>query len=287
VPFTQQASIGYERQFGTSMAASVDFIRNDLKELYLYRELNPGTRASTARTAAVTRADPNFTASVTEITNLGWANSNSMQFSLVKRYSRGYQYRAAYTYATTYGNVAAPGAGPDISDTQVGTDLNLEAQEAKWSQDRPHVLSLTGAADIPKTGGLQLSGAVQYQSGSLITLTDSTTDDNRNGLFSDSLLPAGSYSGASSNADAITVENKGGYRGVRGPNQFLTSIRARYAFKLRGSRSLQAWVDVFNVTNRANFNNPSTDRRDTATFLILRSVVNPTRTAQLNLRYSF
>jgi len=44
---------------------------------------------------------------------------------------------------------------------------------------------------------------------------------------------------------------------------------------------------VFNVTNRANFNTPNGDRRDTATFLILRSVVNPTRTAQLNFRFTF
>jgi hypothetical protein len=288
VPFTQQGSIGYERQFGTSMAASIDYVRNDLKELYLYRELNPGTRASAARTAAVTRANAaNFTASVTEITNLGWANSDSLQFSLVKRYSRGYQYRAAYTLSRTYGNVAAPGAGPDISDSQVGDALNLEQQEGKWSQDRPHVLSLSGAAEVPKTGGLQVSGSLQYQSGSLITLTDSTTDDNRNGLFTDSLLPAGTYSGAAGNPDAITVENAGGFRGVRGPNQFLSSIRARYSFKMGGGRTLAAWVDVFNVTNRANFNNPSTDRRDAATFLILRSTVNPTRTAQLNFRYSF
>ena len=46
---------------------------------------------------------------------------------------------------------------------------------------------------------------------------------------------------------------------------------------------------MFNVTNRANFNNPSGDRRDTATFLILRSIRNggPTRTAQFNVRYDF
>jgi len=287
VPFTQQGSVGYERQFGASMAASVDYIHNNLKELYLYRELNPGTRASTARTAAVTRRDPNFVGSVTEITNLGWSNSDSLQFSLVKRYSRGYQYRAAYTLSRAKGNVASPGAGPDVSDTQVGDDLHLELQEARTSQDRPHVLSLSGAAEVPRTGGLQVSGSLQFQSGQPITLTDSTTDDNRNGLFTDSLLPAGTYSGASSNPDAITVENEGGFRGARGPNQFLTSLRARYSFKLGGGRSLQAWVDVFNVTNRANFNNPSTDRRDAATFLILRSTVNPTRTAQLNVRYSF
>jgi len=49
-----------------------------------------------------------------------------------------------------------------------------------------------------------------------------------------------------------------------------------------------AYVDLFNVTNRANFNNPTGDRRD-ATFLIRRSIRNggPTRTAQFNLRYDF
>jgi len=58
-----------------------------------------------------------------------------------------------------------------------------------------------------------------------------------------------------------------------------------------------AYVDVFNVTNRANFNNPtsltggvtSADRRDAATFLILRQIRNggPSRTAQFNVRYDF
>ena len=146
---------------------------------------------------------------------------------------------------------------------------------------------MTGAAEIPKTGGLQLSGSFQYQSGAPFTLTDSTTDDNRNGLFTDNVLPAGTYSGAAGNPDAITVENEGGFRGARGPDQLLLSLRGRYSFKLGGGRSLQAWVDVFNLTNRANFNTPSSDRRDTATFLILRGVANPTRTAQLNFRFVF
>ncbi len=286
VPYTSQSSVGYERQLGGSMAVSADYIHNNLKSLYLRRDLNPGVRATTARTAAVTRVDAaNFTAAVLEITNLGWANSDSLQFSLNKRLSRGHQYRVAYTLSRAYGNVASPGVIDTVS-TQVLNDLRLEAGEARTTQDRPHVLSVSGAVNVPKTGGLQLSGALQYQSGSPFTLTDSTTDDNRNGQFEEP-LPAGSYSGAAGNPDAITVETDGGFRGARGPDQMLASVRARYAFKLGGGRSLQAWVDVFNVTNRANFTNPSSDRRDTATFLILRSVVNPTRTAQLNLRYSF
>jgi len=286
VPYTNQGSIGYERQFGTSMAASVDYIRNDLKDLYLRRDLNPGLRDTTARTSTLRRVNAaNFTSSVLEVTNLGWANSDSLQFSLVKRYSRGYQYRVAYTLSRTYGNVPSPGVIDTIS-TQVLDDLHLADGEARTTQDRPHVLSVNGAAEVPKTGGLQLSGSMQYQSGTPFTLTDSSTDPDRNGSFQEP-LPAGTYSGNPNNPDAITVENQGGMRGARGPNSFLLSFRARYAFKMAGNRSLQAWIDVFNVTNRANFNTPSSDRRDTATFLILRSVVNPTRTAQLNLRYSF
>jgi len=56
-----------------------------------------------------------------------------------------------------------------------------------------------------------------------------------------------------------------------------------------------AHIDIFNVTNHANFNIPtsttgnvtSVDRRDAATFLIYRAVSAPTRTAQFNLKYTF
>jgi hypothetical protein len=292
-PYTRQASIGYERQLSGSMAVSADYIRNDLRDLYLRQNLNPGLRDTTARTATIRRVDPNFVSNVLEITNLGWANSDNLQFSLVKRQSRGYQYRVAYTLSRTFGNTASPGNIETIT-TQVLDQLNLEQGEARTSQDRPHVLSINGSTEVPKTKGLVLSGGFAYQSGTPFTLTDSTTDPDRNGEFQEP-LPAGTYSGNSSNPDAITVENKGGFRGARGPDQMLLNLRAGYRFRLPGGRAIQAHVDVFNVTNRANFNNPtsttgnvtSADRRDAATFLILRSVVNPTRTAQFNLKYSF
>jgi len=151
---------------------------------------------------------------------------------------------------------------------------------------------------VPHTGGLNLSGVYQYNSGTPFTLTDSTTDPNRNGLFEEP-LPAGTYGGAATNPNAIAVVNDGGFNGARGPDFSLLSLRGAYRFKLpgNGNRHLMAYVDLFNVTNRANYNNPvstvgpvtSADRRDAATFLILRSIRNggPTRTAQFNIRYDF
>jgi Carboxypeptidase regulatory-like domain/TonB-dependent Receptor Plug Domain len=286
LPYTRQASVGYERQLSGTMAISADYIRNDLRDLYLRADLNPGLRDTTSRTATLRRVNAaNFTSFVYEINNLGWANSNSVQLSLVKRQSRGYQYRVAYTWSNTFGNTASPGVAENIP-TQVLDQLNLDQNEARTTQDRPHVLSVNGSLEVPRTRGLVVSGGIAYQSGAPYTLTDSSTDPDRNGTFQEP-LPAGTYSGAASNSDAITVENIAGMRGARGPDSFLLNMRAGYRFRLPGGRALQAHVDIFNVTNRANFNTPNGDRRDTATFLILRSVVNPTRTAQLNLKYTF
>ena len=65
-------------------------------------------------------------------------------------------------------------------------------------------------------------------------------------------------------------------------------MRAGYRFRLRGSRTLEAYLDVFNLTNEPNFANPTGDQRHPL-FLVLQSIVNggPTRTAQLQLRYAF
>jgi hypothetical protein len=84
------------------------------------------------------------------------------------------------------------------------------------------------------------------------------------------------------------VENEGGRNGARGPNFFQLDMKAGYRLKLGATRTLDLSVDVFNVTNRANFLNPSGDRRLTSFLLLtaLRDGAVP-RTAQLGIRYAF
>jgi hypothetical protein len=234
-----------------------------------------------------------FNAAVLELVNAGYFDYNALQTSIQKRYSNHYQVRMSYTYSRGRGVVGAPGATDSITTyvtdpTTKVTDQHLDDRLALGGEDRPHILSLSGSAEVPHTKGLNLSGIWQFTSGTPFTITDSTTDPNRNGNFEEP-LPAGSYSGAATNVNAITVENKGGFNGARGPNFSLASVRAQYQFKLTGNKRIRAYVDLFNITNRANFNNPTGDRRDAATFLILRSIRNggPSRTAQFNVRYDF
>jgi len=298
LPYSHQASIGVEKQVAGNIAISADYVHASHRDLYMLQEVNPGIRVSTNRTATVNRILPTsqFAASVLELTNAGSFEYNALQTSIQKRYSNHYQVRMSYTYSRGHGTTRAPGATDTINTyttdaaTQV-SDQHFDLLEAMGDQDRPHILSLSGAVEIPHTKGLNISGVWQYNSGTPFTLTDSNLDGNRNGLTTDETIPAGTYSGASNNPNAITVENTGGFNGARGPDFSLASIRAAYQFKLpgNGNRRIRAYVDIFNVTNRANFNNPTGDRRDAATFLILRSIRNggPSRTAQFNVRYDF
>jgi hypothetical protein len=296
LPYSHQASVGFEKQLIANMAVSADYVHASHRDLYMTQEINPGIRASTARTAGVTRVLPTsqFAASVLTLVNAGTFEYNALQTSIQKRYSHHYQVRLSYTYSKAHGTSRQPGAIDNMTSyvtdpvTKV-TDYRIGDMEAPGDQDRPHILSLSGAAEIPHTKGLNISGVWQYNSGTPYTLTDSNTDPNRNGNFEEP-LPAGTYSGVASNVNAITVENKGGFNGVRGPDFQIASLRAAYQFRLpHNAQKIRAYVDVFNITNHANFNNPTGDRRDAATFLIYRSIRNggPTRTAQFNIRYEF
>jgi hypothetical protein len=297
LPYSHQASIGLEKSLRGNIALSADYVHASHRDLYMLQEINPGIRATTARTAALTRVLPTaqFAASVLALMNGGSFEYNALQASVQKRFSNHYQVRASYTYSQGHGTTRAPGAIDTITTfvtdpTTRVTDYRIADLDGPGDQDRPHILSLSGSVEVPHTKGLNLSGVYQYNSGTPFTLTDSNTDANRNGQFEEP-LPAGTYTGSATNPNAITIENAGGFNGARGPDFQLASVRAAYQFRLpgNGTKRIRAYVDVFNITNHANFNNPTGDRRDAATFLILRSIRNggPSRTAQFNVRYEF
>ena len=53
---------------------------------------------------------------------------------------------------------------------------------------------------------------------------------------------------------------------------------------------MEAFLDIFNVTNRANLDNPSGDQRVTSTFLVLTNLRGGggfPRQAQFGVRYTF
>ncbi|MGQ0734817.1 MAG: TonB-dependent receptor [Acidobacteriota bacterium] len=290
--FSRQYSLGYERQLGSSAGLSFDYIRSEQRSQYILKELNPLVRSTTlVATGANTRTNPligrvgDWAASVVTLVNAGYINYDSLQVSGTKRYTNGWQGRLSYAWSRGRGNTASGQA--DTADSQFLGDLNLDREIGPTSVDRPHIVTLTGSYDVPRTGGLKLSAVYTARSGLPFSLRDTSLDHDRNGLTANEYLPAGTYSGTGE--DAITVDYKGGRNGARGPNFQRVDLRAGYRFRMAQGRTLDAFFDVFNLTNEPNFAIPANDRRVAATFLRITSTLNesPTRTAQFNLRYGF
>jgi hypothetical protein len=296
--YSRTYSIGYERQLAATLGVSVDFIRSEQRNQYVLKELNPLVRQGTLATNANTRTNPlvgtvgEWAASVQTIEPVGEINYNSIQFSGTRRYANNWQARVSYAYSRGRGNV--PTGQADIADSQFLGDLNLDNEYGPTNVDRPHILTLTGSFDVPRTGGLKLSGVFRARSGTPLSLRNTTFDNDRNGSTQNEYLAPGTYTGAAPDANAphvipYTVEYDGGRAGGRGPGYAQLDLRAGYRIRLGGARTLDAFLDVFNLTNRANFANPSVDQRLPATFLRLRDVSDegPTRTAQINVRLGF
>jgi hypothetical protein len=288
--YARQYSLGYERQLGSQAAISIDFIRSEQRAQYILKELNPGVRDTTTASSTLRRTNPligargDWSASVTTLVNEGWINYNTVQVSGTKRYSNNWQGRLSYAYSRGRGNSASGQA--DSASSQFGADLNLDNDIGPTTVDRPHILTITGSYDVPRTGGLKLSTVYTARSGTPFTLTNTTFDMDRNGFTANEYLPAGTYSGTGE--DAYTVDYKGGRAGARGPNFQRLDLRAGYRIRMAGGRTIDAFLDVFNLTNEPNFASPNGDQRQ-PTFLRITSTLNesPTRTAQINLRYGF
>ena len=209
------------------------------------------------------RIDPNFASIVNTFVNEGRTNYDAVQFGIEKRPSANYQARIAYTWSKGRGNTSANGA--PVNNFQLLNDMRLDLNEGPTDFDRTHNFVFGGAAVVPHTG-ITVSSVVRYLSGQPFTIQDTTLDNDRNGILFEP-LPAGNYSGVGRNP--ITVESDGGRNGARGPSFFQVDMRLGYRFKLGDQRRVEAFAEVYNLTNRANFANPNGDRFATTTFLNL------------------
>jgi uncharacterized lipoprotein YajG len=297
IPYADQATIGYERQLSSNLSMSADYVHAAARDQLMVKDLNAGLRPTTVRTATVARTFSTtaasyaaalgltpFVAAITTPVNTGSIDYDALEMALVKRFNRNYSFRVSYTLGYSRGNES--GAGAPTSGFQVLDDMHLELNEGPTNVDRRHNLAISGQALIPHTGGLNVSWTAHALSGARLTLTDSTVDTDRNGV-AEELLPSGTYSGTGTNPLTVDFESK--RNGGTGPGFFQVDVRAGYLFHLGSERTLNVFADVFNLLNRANFDNPLTTDRFSTAFLnltALRSGAVPT-TVQLGVRFGF
>jgi outer membrane receptor protein involved in Fe transport len=301
LPYTDQVSLGFERQLAPTIALSADYVHAFGRDLLMAVALNPTLRATTSTTSPNVRQGSEtlstitaglqqtypgfapFTGNVTTFQNNGKTDYDALMMQLEKRFSQNYSARIAYTLAYSRGNTS--GSGAPTSPFQVLDNLNLDLNEGPTNFDQRHNLVVSGTAIVPHTGGLSVAWVARALSGTPLTIFDATVDADRNGILADP-LPADSYSGTGTNA--ISVESDGGRNGAYGPGFFKLDLRLGYRLNLGSRRTLDMFGEIFNVTDRENYANPTGDR-SSSNFLRVTglSTSSTPRTGQIGLRFGF
>jgi len=302
-PYTDEVSIGYERQLLAELSVSADYVFSRGRDLLMQRVLNPQVRSTptvaastltrvssadlTAAVAELAGKYPGFTPFTTNViqyVNVGELDYNALMLQVKKRFSNNYSTQVSYTLARSNGNTS--GNGAPQSGFQLRDDLRLNLNEGPTDFDNRHNFTVSGTALIPKTGGLNLSWVARAISGRPFSLINQNVDPDLNGVQAEP-LPAGEYKGTGTNAFEVTnytAERNGAY----GPGFFGLDMRVGYALKVGGRRKLELSADLFNLTNRTNFANP-TGNQASAQFLLLTaySTSYSPRKAQIGARLEF
>jgi hypothetical protein len=295
-PFAHQATVGYVRAMGSSLALHADYIHVQNKDMFLARNLNPAIRVDTSRTGTLTRVDAfgvlgeAYRSQVWVMENTGENKYDALNLSLEKRYSQNWSGRVSYSLSTSRGTAQDQN---DKNTYQTLTDLSLDSWRGPSVVDRRHILSVGALANIPKTRGASISSTIRYMSGAPFTIINTGVDANRNGELEDP-APAGTYSGTGLNA-MQNVKFDGKRNGARGPDYLQADVRAGWHIRVQGEKTLELFLDIYNITNRANFQTPSlaqqnNDLRVPSTFLVLTNLFGGggfPRQAQLGARFAF
>jgi hypothetical protein len=292
-PYAHQFTVGYVRELVTSLAAHVDYIHMANRDMFLARNLNPALRVDTSRTGALTRLDAfgvlgeSYRQQVWVMENTGESTYDGLNLSLEKRYANNWSGRISYSLSSSRGTADNQA---DRNTYQALTDPSLDLWRGPSEVDRRHILSIGARTEIPKTHGVNLSSTIRYMTGAPFTIYNSAIDVNRNGELEDPVQP-GTYSGTA--PDSLrNVEFDGRRNGARGPNYFQADVRAGWHQRIR-SRTLEVFLDIYNITNRANFDNPVLANRDmrlAANFLVLTNLRGGggfPRQAQFGVRLAF
>ena len=297
-PYVHQITFGYERELTPVISASADYVRMLGGDLHMRVNLNPlmrnGMRVGvdpTSRSdvfnvlAGSLQPGDSYAGNVWQARSIGSSRYDALNLQLEKRFSSNWSGRASYSLSKSSGNTLWFTYN---NFAQVGTNLNLDDMWGPSEYDRRHNLTFSGQTILP--GGITLSGVMRYMSGRAFHLHNTDIDLNQNGIQLDFLAP-GTYTGTPVNDGDVpfNVDYAGGPYGGYGPDFLQVDTRIGYRARWASRQTLDLFFEVFNVTNRANFDPPSGDQKS-ANFLLLRSLWAGSgfpRQVQIGMRYGF
>ena len=257
-------------------------------------EFNPAVGSATASTSTTDARRlfaPLYASGLTGYSDNGVARYNSMQLSLLKRYSHGFTIQMNYTLAKSMDDIGTglqgnSGGGSSVLpwysplyDTMLIGPSDFDHRHrvvTSYVWDIPFANHMKGLAK-GVLGGWQLTGVQQYQTGSPMTVV-SGKDNSRSGLGRDRAdlvtgqsvdRPAGVnpllqyFNTAAFTQNAVGTFGTLGKGTLRGPSMFSWDMGVFKKIPLKSDRVvMQFRAEFFNIFNHPMFNNPSTKLSD-------------------------
>ena len=308
-PYVQQYSFSIQRQLPQDIALEISYIGNTgrkLSQFYQYNPAIPGPGATLANTEQRRRYSPTQVGSMIRVQNGGNSSFNGLAVVARKRFSKGFLFDVNYTWMKSLDDISVPNANRYQNPDDLGADYGLadfhrsQVLSASWVWELPRWES-GGFVGKHILGGWQLSGLVRAAAGNPLTVLagrdNSLTavgNDRPNVLYDPTLptdrprsaLIAGYFDTKAFQANAAGTYGNLGRNTIIGPGLFTTDASLAKYFPVWHERvRLQFRGEVFNVTNRANFNNPNSSLISPA-FGQIQSA-GPARQIQLALKLLF
>ena len=330
-PYSQRWSLGVQRELIKQFVLDVSYVGNRGTRLPVFRQYNntPARFLSTSPVRdqptinflsqqftnpffglvptagrTISRADllkpfPHF-GNVQVEEPIGYSWYHSMQVRSEKRFSQGYTFQLAYTWAKL------------MEAVEFLNPTDPTPYEVIGSFDRPHRLAMSGIWEIPLgrdrrfgadwpsalnaiIGNWQLSGVVTRQSGPPLGF------GNRifNGNLKDIVLPddertaerwLNTEAGFNRNPQQQLASNIRTFplrfSGIRGDSQVRWDFSLTKSFPIRERVKAQFRAEVFNALNQTNFGTPNTDPTSSA-FGTITGTTSDARSWQFALKITF
>ncbi|PYR25192.1 MAG: hypothetical protein DMF92_21035 [Acidobacteria bacterium] len=296
--FLYQVDVGVEREIARGMAVTVDYVgsrghdqtgRLDINEPRLLANgqigrpgpavFDPdGTRIpASARGANFQR--------VLEYTTSDVFNSdyNALEVSLDRRLANRWSGRLSYTLSRSRDVAATSAGGFGTVNKRVNDDLNPRLDYGLTTFDNRH--SFTAGGNWNPWRDLGIGSTFRYYSGNPVNETvgvdrnrdrDGANFDRPVKGLDDATLPI--VSPLDANGRAIR-------NGIKGKDKMLLDLRLQYVYRVQGERTMGFFWEIYNATNRVNFDNQIGTR--TSTDFLKSIVADEARSMQLGFRFTF
>ncbi len=313
-PYNMQVSFDVQHSIGTSWVIEAGYrgargihlpFNYNINQVPL-DTLSAGQRASVAGaistgadTASILNPLRPFPAfdSVSLYANSATSTYHSLQTKLERRFQRGLNLIAAYTWSKSIDDATDFGSGD--SSERVLDSRNRHLQKAVSSFDVPHRFTAAFNYQVPAPvlrsllGGWQVNGIVTLQSGQPFTPYTSQFDPYRNESFNrltvvgdpNRNVPAGyAYNPAAFALPALGTFGVSGRNIVRGDGYRSADLSVFRNFAVRESLKLQLRFEAMNALNQVNYQGPVTDQSTSAGSFVATA---PPRLVQLGAKLSF